>query len=204
MLPIILASGSPRRAELLCAAGLEFSVVQPPNGVEPAPAVGADPAEYAMHAALTKAAATSTYFFNASQKNNVSACTPHLVIGADTVVALNRCIFGKPRNAEEAYSFLSFLKGKTHDVFTGCALSWESNTYTFFSHSRVTFWDCPESLLKNYAFSEEVLDKAGAYAIQGRGIFLVSSLSGSLSNVIGLPIEKLLNVLLKKGFITAA
>jgi len=122
-----------------------------------------------------------------------------VIIAADTVVALEGVIFGKPRNPAEALCFLQALVGTTHEVLTGCAVLYKGEMTSFFARTAVTFWNCPTPLLAAYAATDEVLDKAGAYAIQGNGAFLVEKIEGSFTNVVGLPVAELAAALLEKG-----
>lgn len=150
--------------------------------------VGEKASAYAVHTAQYKAQEVSQLF------------PESLILGADTVVSLDDHIFGKPQSNQEALAFLEQLRGKTHDVITGCALLYKGIPCTFFCTTQVTFWQCPDELLYQYAMDDEVLDKAGAYAIQGKGSFLVKEISGSWSNVVGLPVAELVETLVKNNF----
>ena len=122
-----------------------------------------------------------------------------VIVAADTVVALEGTIFGKPQTPEQAFAFLQTLAGKTHEVITGCAIIYRGETTAFFTTTAVTFWNCPTPLLLAYAATDEVMDKAGAYAIQGNGAFLVETIDGSFTNVVGLPVAELAMAFLEKG-----
>lgn len=179
--------------------GLEFSVMAPPACAEPLPTSGEVPIQFALRSALAKAQSLAGAELAPSSPLSMPV-RESLIIAADTVVALDGRIYGKPANHEEAFHFLSQLAGKTHEVTTGVALSLHGQVTAFVVTSQVTFWECPPSLLRAYAEDQEVLDKAGAYAIQEKGAFLVQSINGSWTNVVGLPVAELVQVLLDKGY----
>lgn len=192
LLPLVLASGSPRRREFLHSLGLSFEVYA--NGAaEPDPLPGEPPADYACRAASAKAA-------------SVAALRPGgVVIAADTVVALHGEIMGKPRDRADAVRMLSRLAGHTHEVVSACCVALPDGTReTFHAATRVTMWDAPPAALAAYAATGEPDDKAGAYGIQGVGAFLVESIDGSWSNVVGLPVAELVRLLLRHGIIEPA
>ncbi len=180
---LVLASASPRRRDLLASAGVPLEVV-PSRASEPGPGPGEDPAVYARRLAGLKAL-------------EVSGRHPgRLVLGADTVVALAGEVLGKPRDAAHALEMLKRLRGLTHHVYTGvCMVREDAGMRDFVAATSVTFWEAPMAMVESYAASEEVTDKAGAYAIQGRGAFLVKEISGSYTNVVGLPLAEVLEVL---------
>jgi septum formation protein len=125
-----------------------------------------------------------------------------LVLGADTIVVLGSRIFGKPQNKSQACEFLRALASKTHSVISGFTL-WETGSTKLWSgavETRVTFRDLHEEEIQSYVAGGEPMDKAGAYAIQGEGRKFVSSFSGSWSNVVGLPLERLEEVLRENGW----
>lgn len=178
--PLILASGSPRRRELLREMGVHFEVVVPPvKEIDPA-TTKLTPAEFAVANARLKADGGEL----------VLPC--FWILGADTVVALEGRIFGKPGSMEEAGDFLRALSGRTHEVITGVALlSPEGEMETLYDVSHVTFHALSEEVIARYLGEVHVLDKAGGYALQERGEWIVASVEGSRANVIGLPVEKL-------------
>lgn len=185
--PIILASGSPRRRALLEEAGVSFDFtaaeVKELDG-ESAPNLAST--ELALSNALMKA--------NAVAQENPG----RWVLGADTVVALEGRIFGKPSSPDEAREFLRALAGQTHEVVTACVLRKpEGGSESFHESSRVTFLPLPEKLITRYLAAVDVMDKAGAYALQEKSELIVATVEGSRSNVIGLPMEKLM-VLLRR------
>lgn len=197
-LEIILASASPRRIELLSSLGLGFSV-QPAPGAEPEPMPGEEAAQYCIRAASAKAE-------SAAQREASQMARRRLTIGADTVVSAQGRIFGKPADSAQALEMLRFLSGRSHCVHTGVCLVLSQGGETLARHafsekSEVRFHNWPEDVLMAYAEINEPLDKAGAYAIQGQGAFLMQSLNGSASNVIGLPLAALAARLLRMGLI---
>jgi len=186
---VVLASGSPRRREFLESLGLAFEVYG--NGAaEPDPLPGEPPADYARRAAEAKAA-------------SVAAARPGcVVIAADTVVALHGETMGKPQDRADAVRMLARLAGHTHEVVSACCVALPGGTReTFHAVTRVTMWNAPPAALAAYAATGEPDDKAGAYGIQGVGAFLVESIDGSWSNVVGLPVAELVQLLLRHGTI---
>jgi MAF protein len=168
------------------------------------PPAGEAPTAFAERAALAKAHSVATLLLEA--RDHATASPLPLVIAADTIVVLRDNILGKPRNADDAFAMLSALSGNSHKVITGCALL-SPDTFrarTFAVSSDVVMWDCPPELLRSYADSGEPLDKAGAYAVQGAGAFLIKSLHGSWSNVVGLPLAELVQELLGMGVLLPA
>lgn len=194
LMPVVLASGSPRRRQFLCSLGLSFEVCG--NGAaEPAPGAGESPVDYARRAASAKAA-------------SVAASRPGCaVIAADTVVVLHGEIMGKPGHGAEradAVRMLTRLAGRTHEVVSACCVFLPGGgAEIFHAVTRVTMWAAPPAVLAAYAATGEADDKAGAYGIQGVGAFLVESIDGSWSNVVGLPVAELARLLLRHGVIEA-
>jgi len=177
--PLILASGSPRRADLLTEAGYRFTVVT--TQVTELTADFLTPRELTLFNARRKAFA-------------VAPCHPEsVVLAADTVVALGTKTFGKPRDLEEARSFLERLSGKTHSVFTGAAivLYAESRLCYEVAQSEVTFRNLTAPEIEAYLDRINPLDKAGAYAAQTDSDSIIERIAGSATNVIGLPMEKI-------------
>jgi septum formation protein len=190
-LPLVLASASPRRQEFLRLLGLEFEIVRP-TGVEPQPLAGEYPADYALRAAQAKA-------FAAAQ-----ARPGAFALGADTVVALEGDILGKPRDRRHALDMLLRLSGKSHAVISVCCCCLPDGTTRHTAgEARVHFFPWPRDVLAAYAATNEVLDKAGAYALQGRGAFLAQRIEGSVSAVVGLPMTQLASLLSELGVIRA-
>ena len=184
---LILASRSPRRSELLQSLGLVFEVS--PSKVEEITDPGQSPEQNAVKIARDKARWVA-------RKNPGS-----YVLGADTMVVLDREIIGQPADEEDAFRILSKLAGKQHRVITGVALiTPEAKEYETAVVSTVSIKTVAESALRSYIATGESLDKAGAYAIQGQGSFLVESWEGSWSNIVGLPLEALTGLFQKAGF----
>jgi septum formation protein len=177
--PLILASASPRRAELLRELKLEFEII-PSDAVEIFDEQ-LSPLELCQLNAHRKARATA--------KKNPDA----LVLGADTLVFLDREIFGKPADLDDAKRMLTQLQGRTHQVVTGVSLiHLRAHRERIFAVStEVTFRPLDEDQIRDYLGKTSPLDKAGAYAIQEHGDTIVAEISGSYSNVVGLPMERL-------------
>ena len=183
MKPIILASGSPRRRELLTQIGLEFTVI--PSTKEEVIRFE-DPALTVEDLSRQKA-------------EDVGAQAPagSLVIGSDTVVALDGKILGKPRDAEDAVRMLTLLQGRSHEVFTGVTVLEKGEVgdgdeiNTFSDRTLVRIYPMTEEEIRAYVATGDPLDKAGAYGIQGLFAAYVEGIDGSFYNVMGLPIGKL-------------
>jgi len=176
---LILASGSPRRRDLLAEMGLDFEVVTAP--VE----------ELDAHSAPTLTPAQMAEA-NAQRKARASHRPGRWTLGADTVVALEGRMFGKPASPAQAREFLRALSGKTHEVITGCALADPGGGEEIFHEvSRVTFRPLGDADIARYLGAVHVLDKAGAYAAQEQGELIIERVEGSRANVIGLPVERL-------------
>ena len=187
MRPLVLASSSPRRAELLQAAGLPF-VVQAANVDESR--LGDEPPElYVRRLALAKAAAVA---------GGVDAGA--LVLGADTVVVVDAVSLGKPADAAEATAMLKRLAGRSHAVLTGVALVRDGAPVAQeVAATRVTFAPMSDAEIAWYVATPEPYDKAGAYAVQGLASRFVTGIDGSYSNVVGLPVELVYRLLIAAG-----
>ena len=136
----------------------------------------------------------------------MAVCPPQegdVLIGADTVVAIDGAILGKPHSQQEAKNMLSALSGKTHSVFTGVTVVKGEEIHTFAERTDVTFYPLSQELIDRYVASGEPMDKAGAYGIQGKGCVLVQSISGDYFNVVGLPVARLYRVLDQIGGLKA-
>ena len=172
---LVLASASPRRRELLAALGLSFDVR--PTDLDERPLPGEEPAAHVRRLAREKAAA--------------AARDGELVLAADTVVAVDGEILGKPRDAGEARRMLERLSGRTHEVHSGVALRLGASApreAVEVVRTRVRFAPLSAAELDWYLASGEPFDKAGAYAIQGLGALLVEEIEGNYTNVVGLPL----------------
>lgn len=176
---IILASKSPRRKELLSFITTDFAVKSAdvdetlPQGITPDKAV-----EY-----LSKIKAEP--FKNEND----------IVIGADTVVALDGKILGKPRDDADAFATLKMLSGREHSVFTGVSVIKGENIETFSVQTKVKMFELTDEEIEEYIATDEPFDKAGSYGIQGKGSLLVEKIDGDYFNVVGLPISRLNRVL---------
>lgn len=187
--PIVLASTSPRRRELLGLCGFPFDIVPSP-AAEPAPDAGETAGQYACRMARLKAVAV------------VPMRPEAVVLGADSVVAVADRILGKPADAAAAARMLRLLSGRTHQVVTGCALfAPEREPAIFAVSTAVTMAVLPEALIAAYVATGEPMDKAGAYAIQGRAAAFVTGIAGSYTNVVGLPLAEVVGVLGSWGVI---
>ncbi len=175
--PWILASGSPRRRELLARLNPDFRVVSP--DVEEWEPDQADPIHQVEENALRKGRA-------------VAASHPQaLVIAADTTVALGRRLFAKPVDRPDAVRMLQALSGRRHEVVTGMALLLGGREHCFHDTSEVDFRELSAAEIDQYLERVHVFDKAGAYAIQEHGDLIINEFSGSFENIMGLPVQRL-------------
>ncbi len=184
----ILGSASPRRRELLEKIGLDFEVVVPE--IEENPREGEPPWEFVKRSAIEKLETV---------KGKVAGETP--ILTADTVVFLDKQIIGKPSSPQEAEYYLSFLSGKWHTVYTGYALYCGKKFYRRSVKSKVKIMKLAPEIIKWYVSTGEPLDKAGAYGVQGIGAFLVETVRGSYSNVVGLPLSQVIKDMTKCGLV---
>ena len=175
---LILASASPRRRELLQFLGMDFQVL-PSAYDEVVPARHGDPEALACQLAREKARDVARHHSGA------------LVLGADTLVVLGDRVFGKPADREDAERMLLALSGRTHRVVTGVALVERDTERTFAVSTEVRFRRLHPVEVKAYVATGEPADKAGAYAIQGHGAFLIEEIRGDYTNVVGLPLTRL-------------
>jgi septum formation protein len=170
----ILASASPRRAELLASAGLEFAIL--PAEIDETPRAGEVPGDYAMRMAHEKAAVVR------------ARCPSAVVLGADTVVIADGEILGKPTDAADAARMLNRLSDRVHVVHTAVVLSWKASVVSELCTTRVHFRPMSQEEIAWYISTGEPYGKAGAYAIQGRASRFIDWIDGSWSNVVGLPV----------------
>ena len=180
MRPLVLASASPRRVQLLREAGFAFEAVSP-DGVEEAHDAALTPGALTVENARRKACA-------------VSALRPEaLVIGADTLVYVDGIPLGKPAGHEEARAMLRSLSGRAHEVCTGVFLAWDGGRRGLGFHdvTEVVFKTLTDDDIRAYHALVNPLDKAGAYGIQEHGGRIIAGHEGSWTNVMGLPMEKL-------------
>jgi len=187
---LVLASASPRRRDLLQAAGVAFEVL--PADIAETPHAGETPRALAERLAREKALAVAL---------RLAAAPPRLVLGADTVVVVDDDVLGKPDDPEHAVALLRRLVGRSHHVVTGVAVvpAGGGTPRQLSETSRVTLRAAGEAEIRAYVATGEPLDKAGAYAAQGEGRRFVTRVEGSLSNVIGLPVEASLALLREAG-----
>ncbi len=186
--PLVLASGSPRRAALLAQAGIAFVVdvpaVDEDGRTARAVAAGEIPAAIGMALARAKAEAVAARHPGAR------------VLGADTLVVLDGALLGKPRDPDEALAMLSRLSGRSHEVITGLALVEPGGEVrTAFEATAVTFSPWPAAARAAYVAGGEPMDKAGAYALQGAAGAFVVRLDGCPTNVVGLPLDRVRRLL---------
>lgn len=183
VLPIILASGSPRRRELMQALGMEFEIVA--ADVDERSLGFHTPREFALKAAYVKACAVEERLERAG-----------LIVAADTIVVLEGKIFGKPADPEEARQMLAQLSGREHSVISGIAVKEFHKSVLLDSvATRVFFRRLTPKQIADYVATGEPLDKAGAYAIQGKAARLVERIEGDYFNVVGLPLRRLLEMM---------
>jgi len=184
-LTLVLASGSPRRRELLGRLGLDMTFVVPDVDENPIP--GEPPPIHALRLAREKA-------------HRVAALHPSLpVLGADTVVTLGEKIFGKPTSRNDAATMFADLAGRTHVVLTALAIRWEGREATHLESARVVIVPFVRPLFDWYVATGEGDDKAGAYAVQGKGAALVERVEGNVQAVMGLPLAPLPALLARVG-----
>jgi septum formation protein len=170
--------------------GLEFEIC-PYEGDEPPPELNEAPEKYALRTARLKALGVAGKF------------PESLVMAADTSVVLDGRIMGKPRDREDAVRMLIELSGRRHQVVTGCSFVFLKNEFfkEFVTCSMVWIASFPKEFIYAYVDTGEPLDKAGSYAIQGMGAFLIERIEGSYANVVGLPLFETINMLLTHGFL---
>ncbi|SDB08237.1 septum formation protein [Pseudobutyrivibrio sp. YE44] len=173
---VILASGSPRRRELLTQAGIEYIV---------------DPADIEE---VTSETLPAKVVEDLSRQKALAVAKNHpgeIVVAADTVVAFDDKILGKPSDEEDAFNMLTALSGRTHQVYTGVTIVTEDGKVNTFSEcTDVEMYENSAESIKAYIESKEPMDKAGAYGIQGLGAILVKGIRGDYNNVVGLPLAR--------------
>lgn len=176
---IILASGSPRRKEILQLADLDFDIM--PSNAEEITTKTA-PHEVVMELASIKA----KDIYEQSDKQS-------MVVGADTVVAYQGQILGKPADKEDAKRMLSMLSGQTHEVYTGVCVIVDGEVKTFYEETKVTFYEISEDEIDHYIETGEPMDKAGSYGIQGKAAVFIKGIEGDYYNVVGFPIARFIH-----------
>ncbi len=182
---LILASGSPRRSKFFSMLGIDFSIIIP--NIDETPLAGELPKDLVSRLSYQKACSVA--------KDNYGS----IVVAADTVIDLDGKILGKPGNREESIQMLKMLSGRSHLVYTGVAVVFQDKTRKIIEETKITFAPVSNELASFYADTEEGLDKAGGYAIQGIASMFIEKIEGSLSSVIGLPFSQVMNILMEFG-----
>ena len=180
---IILASASPRRKEILELADLKFDVM-PSDAQEITTKTAQN--EVVMELASIKA----KDIYKKSEKQS-------MVVGADTVVAYQGQILGKPADEADAKRMLTMLSGQTHEVYTGVCVIEDGKTKTFYEETKVTFYEISDELIDRYIMTGEPMDKAGSYGIQGKAAVFIKGIEGDYYNVVGFPIARFLQEITK-------
>lgn len=191
-LKIILASGSPRRKELLAQAGYDFDVCPSLSDEDLEPMA---PSEYVMLLAKKKADEVCNRIIAQDVVRRVKKLPERFVVlGADTVVSLNGRILGKPYDYDDAYNTLNSLSDQTHQVYTGVCLIYVNgrakSSSSFYEKTDVTFYHVSHDEIIQYLATNEPFDKAGSYGIQGKGGLFVKGIEGDYNNVVGLPLAR--------------
>ncbi|MBF0210778.1 MAG: septum formation inhibitor Maf [Desulfamplus sp.] len=207
---LILASQSPRRRELLTQAGLEFEIV--PADIQEIMIPSESPDDYVKRLSREKAQFVAQKFedlkFSPDTilnqiKDEIKASQTIWVLGADTTVVMGSQILEKPTSKDDAKFMLKTLSGNVHTVYTGFTLCCQSENrlITNLVKTDVLFKELTDKEIDWYVATDEPFDKAGAYAIQGLGAFMVKSINGSYSNVVGLPVCEVVDILIKENVI---
>jgi septum formation protein len=184
--PIVLASQSPRRAELIARLGLDFDVQ--PADIDESYRPGETPPEHAERLAREKA-------------ERVARTHPHaLVIGSDTIVVIDGDVLGKPKSPEQAVEMLMRLSARDHEVCTGVAVAMDGRVESGLERVRVRFRTLDRHACDEYVATGEPMDKAGAYGIQGFGSAIVESIEGDYFAVMGLPVVRMLGLIERFGW----
>lgn len=174
---LVLASGSPRRKELLARTGVSFDVVVSSVAEE---STATNPSQFALDIAGLKASAVAAQLGSSNS----------IVVASDTVVALGEEIFGKPQNSAEAREFLLRLSGKTHQVLTAVVIIAREQSFSFVETTSVTFAAIAPYLLERYIETGDSLDKAGGYGIQGDALAFIRKIDGCYGAVVGFPLAR--------------
>lgn len=194
---LILASGSPRRKELLEQIGAEFEIL-PANGEEII--TNAIPEQVVMELSAQKAEEIAGRY---EKELGSREGMPTVILGADTVVAYENNILGKPKDKEDAVRMLKMLSGNTHSVFTGITFvicqEGKQEKQSFYAETKVTMYPMTEQQIQAYVETGEPMDKAGAYGIQGKCAVYIEKIMGDYNNVVGLPVALVFQNLGKSG-----
>lgn len=188
---IVLASASPRRVELLRNLGLSFRIL--PSEVDENFEAGQPPEKVVIDLARRKAAAVRDILKAEDSRSRA------YIIAADTIVVLDQVILGKPADEADARLMLSRLSGRAHQVYTGVCLLWPEGEEAQAEVSDVVFRPLDTAEIDCYVATGEPMDKAGAYAVQGIGAFLVERIEGGITNIVGLPVVKTMQMLRAAG-----
>ncbi|MFX3674592.1 MAG: nucleoside triphosphate pyrophosphatase [Paenisporosarcina sp.] len=186
--PLILASSSPRRKELLSLLNIPFHVKT--FEMDESEITGDSPEEIVCNTAMAKGLSVAEVYQDA------------IVISADTLVFLDNEPLYKPENEEMAITYLKKLSGKTHQVLTGVTIFYNGKCSIFFEQTSVTFYTLTDEWIRTYVKSGDSLDKAGGYGIQSEGCFFVEKINGDYNNVVGLPIGKVFQEMKKMKLIS--
>ena len=200
MIKYILASGSPRRRELLEQVGLSFDISQA-HGEEII--TKEEPTEIVKELSYQKADEVAKRYLQQYQNDTI------VIIGADTIVACGKKIMGKPKDKNDAISMLTQLQGDSHQVYTGVTLIIlekgleirQRETTTFCEKTDVHMYPMTPEQIVTYVETGEPMDKAGAYAIQGKCAAFIKSINGEYNNVVGLPVARLMQELFARNFV---
>ena len=184
--PLILASTSPRRHELLALLGLPYEIIASRFDESLLSPLGLPPADYVTRLALGKAAEVAARL----------AAPEAVIVGADTTVVLDGDVLNKPLDPADAARMLRRLSGRTHEVYTGLCIIRGAAIQTAHAVTAVTFDPLTDETIAAYVATGEPLDKAGAYGVQGQGLGFTPRLDGDYYNVVGLPLELLRGLLL--------
>jgi septum formation protein len=193
---LVLASGSPRRRDILAQLDLRFRVE--PADIDESEKAGEPADVYVRRLAETKAATVAHRLATTSLPNTPNART--VVLAADTTVSLDGNILGKPNDNDDALRMLTSLQGRTHETYTGIAVSVDGATISDVVKTSVTFGELDAETIAWYVRTGEPIGKAGSYAIQGIAGSFVHSITGNLQNVIGLPMVQTMTLLSNFGF----
>ena len=199
---IILASGSPRRKELLEQIGIEFEIC-PAKGEEVI--TKTVPHDVVMELSRQKALEVAGMVVSYGDSHaDITTPTDIMIIGADTVVAYDDLILGKPKDEEDAKNTLRMLSGNTHSVYTGVSVVFISKDgrvgeHTFYDRTKVKMYEMTDAEIERYVATNEPMDKAGSYGIQGKCAIHIEKIEGDYNNVVGLPVSKLYQELLGLG-----
>ncbi|ASS66332.1 MULTISPECIES: Maf family protein [unclassified Paenibacillus] len=196
---LVLASASPRRRELVAVLGLELPVRLLPTGADESVAGTLSPGEIVLELSRRKAEAAAGTL--RGEKSAGASAGNDLVLGADTIVVLDGAVLGKPADREDAVSALMALSGRTHEVYTGVTLLAcpGDHAVSRWQRTLVTMKPFGIESARRYAATGEPLDKAGSYGIQGLGGVLVEKIEGCYTNVVGLPLPLLADMLAEYG-----